>query len=82
MIYSKNDIIRAYPNPTRDAHYTCMALEDNGNVIQTYPTQSNHIFENVVDWVNSIPQCADVAPRMIVQPYKESYRIEGEERKQ
>jgi hypothetical protein len=72
MNYSKNDFICAYPDPTRDAHYTCLALEDNGNVIQVHPTQNGHVFENMIEWRDSIPQCSYITPRIIIRPFKDA----------
>ena len=70
MNYSKNDFICAYPDPTRDTHYTCLALEDNGNVIQVHPTQDGRVYENFIEWRNSIPQSADMIPRIIIRPFR------------
>jgi len=72
MNYSKNNFICAYPDPTRDAHYACLALEDNGNVIQLYPTEDGIIFENVVEWRNSIPQSSSVIPHLMIRSYKDA----------
>lgn len=72
MNYSKNDFICAYPDPTRDTHYTCMALENNGNVIQVYPTQNGYIYENVIEWRDSIPQSSSVIPQLVIRSYKDA----------
>lgn len=67
MNYCKNEQIRAYPDISlRSYYYTCIALENNGRVIQIYPTQDGRIFENVVAWRNSIPQSAEVVPHIVV----------------
>jgi len=72
MNYSKNDFICAYPDPTRNTHYTCIALEDNGNVIQVHPTQDGRVFEHAIEWINSLPQSANVVPRIIIRAFADA----------
>jgi len=75
MNYSKNNFICAYPDPTRDSHYTCLVLEDNGNVIQVYPTHDEHVYENVVEWRDSIPQSSTIIPNLIIRSYKDAFGL-------
>ena len=75
MNYSKNNFICAYPDPTRDAHYACLVLEDNGKVIQVYPTPDGRDYENVVEWRDSIPQCSYIIPQLMIRSYKDAFGL-------
>jgi hypothetical protein len=75
MKYSKNDLICAYPDPTRDAHYTCIALEDNGKVLQVYPAPDGRDYENVVEWRDSIPQSSTIIPQLKIRSYKDAFGL-------
>jgi hypothetical protein len=75
MNYSKNNLICAYPDPTRDAHYACLVLEDNGKVIQVYPTPDDRDYENVVEWRDSIPQSSTIIPQLMIRSYKDAFGL-------
>jgi hypothetical protein len=75
MKYSKNNLICAYPDPTRDTHYSCLVLEDNGKVIQVYPIPDGRDYENVVEWRDSIPQSSTIIPQLMIRSYKDAFGL-------
>lgn len=54
MSYSKNDLIRRFPDANSREHYTCVVLEDNGRVLQVKP--KGGVFKTLQAWYDSIPE--------------------------